>query len=157
MFGTVQPDAVLMDIRMPVMDGLEATRRIRSVSADVPIIAMSAYSSGSEIESARNAGCNEFLVKPLSQYSLHRALNAALAEFKGKGKSYPGRPRKRNVPQAVCCGTFRFIVWRAYRYRCEIRVMNSSRVRWSERKIPVKAEVVVADCCFSMPRICMHM
>ena len=124
MFGTVQPDAVLMDIRMPVMDGLEATRRIRSVSADVPIIAMSAYSSGSEIESARNAGCNEFLVKPLSQYSLHRALNAALVEFK---------------------------------YRCEIRVMNSSRVRWSERKIPVKAEVVVADCCFSMPRICMHM
>ena len=87
MFGTVQPDAVLMDIRMPVMDGLEASRRIRSVSADVPIIAMSAYSSGSEIESARNAGCNEFLVKPLSQYSLHRALNAALVEFKGKGKS----------------------------------------------------------------------
>lgn len=87
MFGTVQPDAVLMDIRMPVMDGLEATRRIRSVSADVPIIAMSAYSSGSEIESARNAGCNEFLVKPLSQYSLHRALNAALVELKGKGKS----------------------------------------------------------------------
>ena len=81
------PDVVLMDIRMPVMDGLEATRRIRSVSADVPIIAMSAYSSGSEIESARNAGCNEFLVKPLSQYSLHRALNAALVEFKGKGKS----------------------------------------------------------------------
>ena len=87
MFGTVQPDAVLMDIRMPVMDGLEATRRIRSVSADVPIIAMSAYSSGSEIESARNAGCNEFLVKPLSQYSLQRALNAALVELKGKGKS----------------------------------------------------------------------
>ena len=81
------PDVVLMDIRMPVMDGLEATRRIRSVSADVPIIAMSAYSSGSEIESARNAGCNEFLVKPLSQYSLHRALNAALVELKGKGKS----------------------------------------------------------------------
>ena len=43
--------------------------------------------TGSEIESARNAGCNEFLVKPLSQYSLHRALNAALVELKGKGKS----------------------------------------------------------------------
>ena len=80
-------DLIISDIMMPVMDGLEATRRIRSVSADVPIIAMSAYSSGSEIESARNAGCNEFLVKPLSQYSLHRALNAALVEFKGKGKS----------------------------------------------------------------------
>ena len=46
---------------------------------------MSAYSSGSEIENARNAGCNEFLVKPLSQYSLHRALNASLLDIKGKG------------------------------------------------------------------------
>jgi len=78
---------IILILQLPVMGGLEATRRIRSVSADVPIIAMSAYSSGSEIESARNAGCNEFLVKPLSQYSLHRALNAALVEFKGKGKS----------------------------------------------------------------------
>lgn len=38
-----------------------------------------------------------------------------------------------------------------------MRVMNSSRVRWLDRKTPVKADVVVADCCFSMPRICMHM
>ena len=46
---------------------------------------------------------------------------------------------------------------RGYRYLWEMSVMNSSRVRWSERKIPVKAEVVVADSCFSTPRICMHM
>ena len=35
-----------------------------------------------------------------------------------------------------------------YRYRCEMSVMNSSRVRWLERKTPVKAEVVVDYCCF---------
>lgn len=87
LFGSVEADAVLMDIRMPVMDGLEAARRIRKLSPDVPIIAMSAYSFGSEIENARNAGCNEFLVKPLSQYSLHKALNACLVDFKGKGKA----------------------------------------------------------------------
>ena len=38
-----------------------------------------------------------------------------------------------------------------------MRIMNSSRVRWSERKMPVNADVVVAYCCFSMTRICMHM
>ena len=38
-----------------------------------------------------------------------------------------------------------------------MRVMNSSRVRWLDRKTPVKADVVVADCCYSMPRICKHM
>ena len=84
LFEKVRPDAVLMDIRMPVMDGLEAARRIRRIAPEVPIIAMSAYSFGNEIENARNAGCNEFLVKPLSQYSLHKALNACLVDLKDK-------------------------------------------------------------------------
>lgn len=84
LFEKTKPDAVLMDIRMPVMDGLEATRRIRALSADVPVIAMSAYSFGREVEEARHAGCNNFLTKPLSQYSLHKALNACLVDLKGQ-------------------------------------------------------------------------
>ena len=78
------PDAVLMDVRMPVMGGLEATRQIRKMSPDVPIIAMSAYSYGNEPELAREAGCNDFLTKPLSQYSLNKILNAALVDLKRK-------------------------------------------------------------------------
>ena len=80
----IQPDAVLMDVRMPVMGGLEATRQIRKMSPDVPIIAMSAYSYGNEPELAREAGCNDFLTKPLSQYSLNKILNAALVDLKRK-------------------------------------------------------------------------
>ena len=83
-FANVHPDAVLMDVRMPVMGGLEATRQIRKMSPDVPIIAMSAYSYGNEPELAREAGCNDFLTKPLSQYSLNKILNAALVDLKRK-------------------------------------------------------------------------
>lgn len=82
LFESRRPDAVLMDIRMPVMDGLEATRRIRAVSKEVPIIAVSAYTFGNEAETAREAGCNEFLPKPLTQASLNRVLNACLADVK---------------------------------------------------------------------------
>ena len=82
LFERERPDAVLMDIRMPVMDGLEATRRIRQLSAEVPVIAMSTYTFGNEIENARQAGCNEFLTKPLSQYSLNKALNSCLVDLK---------------------------------------------------------------------------
>lgn len=82
LFEKIRPDAVLMDIRMPVMDGLEATRRIRDLSTDVPVIAMSAYSFGNEIEGAREAGCNDFLVKPLSQNTLNKALNTCLVDLK---------------------------------------------------------------------------
>ena len=83
-FANMHPDAVLMDVRMPVMGGLEATRQIRKISPDVPIIAMSAYSYGNEPELAREAGCNDFLTKPLSQYSLNKILNAALVDLKRK-------------------------------------------------------------------------
>lgn len=80
-FERVHPHAVLMDLRMPVMDGFEATRRIRRISRDVPVIAMSAYTYGNEREQAREAGCNEFLSKPLSPTDLHKALNGCLLEL----------------------------------------------------------------------------
>ena len=78
LFERERPDAVLMDVRMPVFDGFEAARRIRRLSADVPIIATSAYSFGNEVDQARAAGCNEFLTKPLTQQALNRVLNKYL-------------------------------------------------------------------------------
>lgn len=81
-FERVRPDAVLIDVRLPVMDGLEATRRIRVMSPDVPIVAMSAYSYANDAGLAKEAGCNDFLIKPLSQYSLNKALNSVLVDLK---------------------------------------------------------------------------
>ena len=58
------PDLILMDIRMPEMNGLDATRIIKEVNPDVPIVALSAYAFEENIRDAKAAGCNEFLAKP---------------------------------------------------------------------------------------------
>lgn len=63
-------DLILMDMKMPVMGGLEATRRIREFNAKVPIIALTANAFDSDKSSAIKAGCNAFLAKPLSKRQL---------------------------------------------------------------------------------------
>lgn len=58
---------VLMDIRMPVMDGLEATKLIRSFNLSIPVIAQTAYTFSNDEQTARKAGCNMFITKPVSR------------------------------------------------------------------------------------------
>ena len=58
------PDLILMDIRMPQMDGLDATKIIKEVRPEVPVIALSAYAYDENINEAKAAGCTEFLAKP---------------------------------------------------------------------------------------------
>ena len=59
-------DLILMDIRMPEMDGYEATRQIRKFNTDVVIIAQTAYGLNGDREKAIEAGCNDYIAKPLS-------------------------------------------------------------------------------------------
>ena len=58
------PDLILMDIRMPEMNGLDATRIIKEVNHSTPVIALSAYAFEENIREAKAAGCDEFLAKP---------------------------------------------------------------------------------------------
>ncbi len=74
-------DAVLMDIQMPVMDGLEATRRLRQLAhplSDTPVIALTASALASDEQRCRQAGMNHFLSKPLRLHLLAKTLHAAL-------------------------------------------------------------------------------
>ena len=63
------PDLILMDICMPVMDGIQPTEKIRTISLTVPIIAVTAYAFYTEQQQAIQAGCNAVISKP---YSLER-------------------------------------------------------------------------------------
>ena len=59
-------DLILMDIKMPVMDGMEATRLIKEKQPNLPIIALTANAFDSDRQLALEAGCDEFLPKPIS-------------------------------------------------------------------------------------------
>ena len=74
MYKQYCPDLILMDIKMPRMNGLEATHIIRSYSKDIPIIALTAYAFEADKELALEAGCNDFVTKPISDKILRRAL-----------------------------------------------------------------------------------
>ena len=64
------PDLILMDIRMPEMNGLDATRIIKEVDTHTPIIALSAYAFEENIREAKIAGCDEFMAKPFKVENL---------------------------------------------------------------------------------------
>mgnify|MGYP000888955207 FL=1 len=74
MYKRYQPDLILMDIKMPRMDGLEATRIIRSYSKEIPVIALTAYAFETDKEQAFEAGCTDFVTKPVSWEALEKAL-----------------------------------------------------------------------------------
>ena len=61
-----QYDIVLMDIKMPVMDGLEATKVIKGKHPDLPVVALTANAFDSDRQLAMDAGCDDFLSKPVS-------------------------------------------------------------------------------------------
>lgn len=65
LYKTYAPDLILMDIKMPVMDGFEATEEIRKLSSDVPILALTAFAFEKEKEMARTRHFTDYLVKPV--------------------------------------------------------------------------------------------
>jgi len=73
-------DLVLMDIRMPVMDGLEATKKIREFNTEIPIIALTANAFDSDREMAMESGCNEFMAKPVNSDNCLKAIKEVLGE-----------------------------------------------------------------------------
>lgn len=74
--------AVLMDIKMPIMNGLEATKIIRGMSPDIPIIMQTAYAFNSDRESAMESGATEVLVKPITLAALRNCLSKYFPEVK---------------------------------------------------------------------------
>jgi len=70
MFQDSEPDMVLMDIKMPILNGIEAAKLIRTISPKIPIVALSAYAFDQDRNAAMQAGCNDFLAKPYTKSQL---------------------------------------------------------------------------------------
>lgn len=78
MFVEYAPDLILMDIKMPLMDGYESTKEIRKLSDSVPIIALTAFAFENDKWKALESGCNAVLTKPLSKSILLQTLDKYL-------------------------------------------------------------------------------
>src|SRR5262245_6054932 len=91
-----RPEIILMDLEMPVMNGWEATRRLKGTpqTRDIPIIGLSAHALCGELANARGAGCNEYGTKRIEFARLVPTVRRILASRKCPGQEIPaGAPR----------------------------------------------------------------
>ena len=72
-------DLILMDLNMPVMDGYEAMRIIKSKHPSIPIIAQTAYTMNNDRHRCLEAGFNDYIAKPINRLALYRMVNENLS------------------------------------------------------------------------------
>lgn len=69
-FKNNQFDLILMDIQLPLMNGIEATKIIKEFNNQIPIIAQTAYAMSQDRQKAIDAGCNDYISKPMKRKDL---------------------------------------------------------------------------------------
>ena len=80
MTQSLRPNVILMDIKMPIMDGIEATQHIYE-TCPTPVVALTAYATPEVIERAIAAGVGAYLTKPASPQEMERAISVTIARF----------------------------------------------------------------------------
>ena len=76
---SVQIDLVLMDLNMPIMDGYEAMKKIKSLHPEIPVIAQTAYTLTDDRHKRLKAGFNDYISKPINKVALLRLVNENLS------------------------------------------------------------------------------
>ena len=78
MFEELHPDLILMDMKMPNLNGLDATKIIRELSPGIPIIALTANAYDSDRDKAFEAGCDDYMAKPIMAPALREMIENIL-------------------------------------------------------------------------------
>lgn len=80
LFQIEKPDLILMDMKMPIMDGLDATREIRKTDPDIPIIVLTANAFDCDRQKSVEAGCTDYMAKPIIATELMAMINKYLGD-----------------------------------------------------------------------------
>ena len=115
-----QPDLVLMDISMPVMDGIEATRRLRADHPELRVVMLTSFSDRERILEAIDAGASGYLLKDAAPEEIRQAIDAAVAggspldpraatalveqRQQDRGSEVTLTPREEEVLECLCAG-----------------------------------------------------
>ena len=94
-----EPDIILMDLSLPVMDGWEATRRLKADkrTASIPVVALTGHALAGISEGARKAGCDAFVTKPCLPEDLVTEIRKVLEETTTKKSRRSGKYAKNSV------------------------------------------------------------
>ncbi|MFW5831677.1 MAG: response regulator [Prolixibacteraceae bacterium] len=72
---------ILMDLKMPVMDGYEATAEIKKMNSEVPVLAQTAYALAGDDKKALRVGCDDYITKPIKKDDLLKKIDSLLKQY----------------------------------------------------------------------------
>lgn len=143
MAATETFDAILMDVRMPLMNGLEATRRIRALPAPhgmVPVVAMTAQAFTEQVEACRQAGMDYHIAKPFSQDGLLNTLAGIVASR----RSTDAKPASAPEKQADTAAEPEEPIFDEAAFRCICGVLPPEQLAEDLRILVARAEALLS-------------
>ncbi len=97
MASSESPALILMDMSLPLLDGWEATRRIRATNQSIPIIALTAHAMASDAQKSKEVGCDDYDTKPVELARLLAKMEALLRKSSNPAGATPPMQKPQNL------------------------------------------------------------
>ncbi len=136
-------ELILMDLQMPIMDGYEATKIIREIDKDIPIIALTANAMREDIEKTKSLNMNEHLSKPIDIEKLNETLLKYITKKVNNSKIITQQQDDIEIPTFINIDTEKGLSHMAGNKKLYLKVLNDFRKKYSNLNIDILEESVL--------------